>query len=56
MEIYENYLSMAPGNFEELSGYIKDDILIEDTHLRESIFPEIKLALTIRFLASGNSY
>ena len=24
--------------------------------LRESISPEIKLALTIRFLASGNSY
>ena len=35
---------MALENFEELK------------ELRESIPPEIKLALTIRFLASGNSY
>ena len=47
---------MGPENFEELLGYIKEDILKEDTHLRELIPPEIKLALTIRFLASGNSY
>ena len=43
-------------------GYIKEDILKEDTHSREttphpSLLPlEIELALTIRFLASGNSY
>ena len=47
---------MAPENFEELLRYIKEDILKEDTHLRESISLEIKLALTIKFLASDNSY
>ena len=47
---------MAPENFEELLGYIKEDILKENTHLRESIPPEVKLAFTITFLASGNSY
>ena len=31
-EIYENYLRMAPENFQELLGYIKEDILKEDTH------------------------
>ena len=41
-EIYENYLRMAPENFEELLGYIKEDIWKEDTYLKESIPPEIK--------------
>ena len=55
-EISGNYLCMAPENFEKLLGYIKEDIWKEDTHLRESIPPETKLALTIRFPATGNSY
>ena len=55
-EIYENYLRIAPGNFEELLEYIKKDILKGGTHLRKPILHEIKVALTIRFLASGNSY
>ena len=32
---------MGQENFEELLGYIKENILKEDTHLRESIHPEI---------------
>ena len=37
-------------------GHIKDDTLKEDTHLKELIHPEFKLALTTGFIASGNSY
>ena len=47
---------MAPDNFEELLGCIKVDILKEDTHIRESISLEIRLALTILFQIGGNSY
>ena len=30
---------MAPENFEKLLGYMKEDILKEDSHLRELIPP-----------------
>lgn len=55
-EIYKNFLRMSPEHFEELLAYVKNDITKEDTLLRDAIPPEIKLAVTIRFLASGNSY
>ena len=55
-EIYKNYLRMRPENYDELLFLIKDDITKSTTHLRDPIPPEIKLAITIRFLATGNSY
>ena len=55
-DIYENYLRMKPKNFEEIFLLVRDRISRQSTHLRELIAPEIKLAITIRFLASGNSY
>ena len=46
---------MGPENYNELLGLIKEDISKVTTHLREVIPPKIKLAITIRFLATGNS-
>ena len=42
---------MTSENFEKLLGFIKEDILKEHTYLRELIPPEIRVTLTITFLA-----
>ena len=58
---YKNYLRMTPENFEYI--YIKktilpkkDDIAKQNTTMRESIPPKLKLAVTIRFLSTGELY
>jgi len=56
VNIYKNYLRMTPDNFDEVLTLIKADVTKNDTIMRESIPPEIQLAITIRFLATGNSY
>ena len=56
VHIYKNYLRMTPKNFEEILSLIKDDISKKNTRMREPIPPEIQLAITIRFLATGNTY
>ena len=55
-EMYENYLGMKPENFDEILHFVRYIISKDTTHLREPIAPEIKLAITIRFLATGNTY
>ena len=52
---YSNYLRMTRGNFDTLLSLVKVDIK-ETTNMRELISPEIKLVITIRFLATGSSY
>ena len=46
---------MTAENFDEILSLIKADICKKDSMIRDSIFPEIQLAITIRFLATGNS-
>ena len=53
---YKNYLRMTSENFEEIFQLIKYDIRKENTNMREPIPPRLKLAATIRFLATGVSY
>ena len=55
-DIYKNYLRMTAENFDEILSLIKTDICKKDTLMRDSVPPEIQLAITIRFLATGNSY
>ena len=55
-DIYKNYLRMTAENFDEILSLIKADICKKDTMMRDSVPPEIQLAITIRFLATGNSY
>ena len=47
---------MTPENFHEILVLIRDDITKKDTPMREPIPPEIKLAVTIRFLATGTTF
>ena len=49
---------MTAENFDEILSLIKADISKKqkDTMMRDSVPPEIQLAITIRFLATGNSY
>ena len=54
--IYKNYLRMTAENFDEILSLIKDDISKKNTVMRDSVSAEIQLAITIRFLATGNSY
>ncbi|XP_046397406.1 protein ALP1-like [Ischnura elegans] len=50
-----NYFRMSKSSFDELLGCIKDDITVPDTLLNNSIPAEEKLALTLRYFASGTS-
>ncbi|XP_064475736.1 uncharacterized protein LOC135389631 [Ornithodoros turicata] len=52
---YRRYLRMTPDSFEELLRMVKHHIQKEDTNMRESIQPEERLDLTLRFLATGES-
>ena len=47
---------MTAENFDEILSLIKADICKKDTVMRDSIPSEIQLAITIRFLVTGNSY
>jgi len=47
---------MSPSEFEFLINLIGEKMLKKDTALRKSIFVQERLALTLRFLASGDSY
>ena len=53
---YKNYLRVTSENFEEIFQLIKDDIRKGNTKMREPIPPRLKLAATIRFLSTGESY
>ena len=48
---------MTPDNFNELEllKLIETDIQKQNTHLRDAIPAKIKLAVTLRFLATGSN-
>ncbi|XP_069621426.1 uncharacterized protein [Ranitomeya imitator] len=51
-----NYVRMRAENFEFLLGYVEDCIRRRDTQMRFSISPAERLMVTIRFLATGESF
>jgi hypothetical protein len=51
-----NYLRMEPMMFDELLHRVGARIEKVDTHFRRALSPGLKLALTIRHLASGDNY
>lgn len=55
-EEYKNFLWMTPENFDVLLGLIAADITNNDTNMCNSIPANVKLAVTIRYLATGDSY
>ena len=55
-EAFINFLRMPPAMFDELLTRVGPKITKQSTTCREPLEPGMKLALTLRHLASGNSY
>lgn len=53
---FENFCRMSSTDFEYLLGKISEVISKQDTQFREAISPKARLAITLRFLATGDSY
>ena len=54
---FTNFMRMGPEDFHELLTRIAPRITKRDTnYYRKSLEPGLKLAVTLRFLATGNSY
>ena len=53
---FRNFMRMPPPMFDELLNRLQDRLTKEETNMREPIAPGLKLALTLRHLASGNKY
>ena len=50
---YKNYFRMDKNTFKELLELIEPDLIRQNTSMRESISVSERLALTLRFLATG---
>jgi len=53
---FENFTRMSLSDFEYILTLISPIISKQDTELRDSILAKIRLAITLRFLATGDSY
>ena len=53
---FHNFLRMYPPLFDEILVRITPRIERQDTHYRKAISPGVRLALTLRHLASGDRY
>lgn len=55
-ESYKNYFRMSEHNFIFLLRRVSNKISKQDTICREALPAKLKLQITLRFLASGNSF
>lgn len=53
---FDNFTRMSATDFEYLLDKISPIITKKDTRLREAIPAKVRLAITLRFLATGDSY
>lgn len=53
---YANFLKLSPELYENLLQMVSSKIAKKETHFRLPISVEDKLSLTLRFLATGDSY
>ena len=53
---FNNFVRVNPRLFNEILERIEDDIRKQDTGARKALEPGLKLAVTLRFLATGDSY
>ena len=53
---FTNYLRMDPAMFHELLQRLTPRLTKKDTNCRAALQPGLKLAITLRFLASGATY
>ena len=54
-EYFFRYIRMSPDRFQHLLSLVAEDIIKDTTNCRVPVSPEERLALTLRFLASGES-
>lgn len=55
-EDFRNFLRMDGASFDELLCLVEPFIKKKDTIMRSSIAPSERLSITLRYLASGNSF
>ena len=55
-ESFKNFMRMPPEMFDELLTRVGPRITKQNTHYIEALDPGLKLALTLRHLASGTKY
>ena len=55
-ERFKNFTRLEPALFDELLDRIRHRITKHNTNYRDAIEPGLKLAVTLRHLATGNSY
>ena len=53
---FTNYMRMEPRMFHELLLRLTPRLTKQDTNLRRPLEPGLKLAITLRYMATGNSY
>lgn len=53
---FKNFVRMDVKIFDSLVGIVERDLQRQDTHLRKSVTVREKLAATLRFLSTGESY
>ena len=47
---------MTPTEFNEILGLVEEKITLSNTNMRKAISSTTKLAITLRFLATGESH
>ncbi|KAM3918743.1 uncharacterized protein RB166_013520 isoform 2-T2 [Leptodactylus fuscus] len=55
-EKFHDYLRMSIPSFDELLRRLSTRLQRQDTHLRRSVTPEERLVVTLRYLATGESF
>ncbi len=56
MNLFKNYMHITPDMFDELVEHLSPCIIGPGTNYRESLLAGFKVALTLRYLATGDSY
>ncbi|XP_071972628.1 uncharacterized protein [Engystomops pustulosus] len=53
---FHNYVRMTVTSFDRLLADLRSGLRFQDTNMRRSVTPEERLIVTLRFLATGNSF
>lgn len=56
LKAFKNFVRVEPGMFDEIVERLKDRIWKKDTAFRKAHSPGLKVAITLRYLASGDNY
>jgi hypothetical protein len=54
--LFKNFTHMSKRNFYTILGIVEPMITKQNTSFRESVPAEMKLAITLRYLATGDSF